>query len=131
MLVLEQTVSIQTHTNIQKQYRHHNIHALVNVLVALIKVLPIQLNILLKHVSMHVKMFHQITVLVPTPMLVLEQTVSIQTHTNIQQQHRYHNIHALVNVLVALIKVLHMQLNILLKHVSRHVKMFHGIPALV
>ncbi len=66
-------------------------------------------------------MFHRISALVQTPMLVLEQTVSIQTHTHIQQQHRYHNIHALVSVLVALIKVLHIQLNTLLKPVSRHV----------
>ncbi len=65
-------------------------------------------------------MFHRIYVLVQTPMLVLKQTVSIRTHTNTQQRHRHHNIHALVSVLVALIKASHIQLNTLLKPVLRH-----------
>jgi fructose-bisphosphate aldolase class 1 len=125
MLVLEQTVLIQLCIITQQQCWRHSIHVLVSVLVDLIKELYTQQEILLKLVLMPALVFHQTRVLAETPMLVLEQTVSIQICTITQQQCWRHSIHVLVSVLVDLIEEMHTQQEILLKLVLMPALVFH------
>jgi hypothetical protein len=125
MLVLEQTVSIQICTITHQQCWQHSIHVLVSVLVDLIKELHTQQEILLKLALMPAFLFYQTHVLAETPMLVLEQTVSIQICTITQQQCWRHSIHVLVSVLVDLIKELHTQQEILLKLALMPALVFH------
>jgi len=68
---------------------------------------------------------HQTYVLAETPMLVLDQTVSIQLFIITQQQCWRHSMHVLVSVLVDLIKELHTQQEILLKLVLMPALVFH------